>query len=166
MAAQVAMEVDPVPVYNATTQDAQIDRIFALSTAINHSAGFDFPDNGINLDQSNTASGYLSTIFSYMRKRFNSVSKENVGLEALDAKYGNYRVPHDNVQVTVVEWARTYRQGNPAPLEFDYMIATPIVNMLTAFKLVFNEGRLGTTKIASGSEGKTRNVPISDFGLT
>lgn len=153
--------------YNVLKRNVEVGKIYALASYIKARAGFVNAHPFVcNIDDSNTVAGSLLTVFNYMRKLANCRAKGGAGLAELTTKYTQYLIKSGDLQLGCPEFTTAFLAANEDFVGFDFMIATPIVNMLTAFKLVFNEGRLGTNKFASGAADKNRNTTISRYGLT
>lgn len=151
----------------ADLRNAELLKIQALVLYINDQAGFVQTGNSpVIIENSNAASEYLSRVFMYMRKRYTAVRNGNAGMAALDLKYGKINIPAGGAQKSIVEFRNAYFIAFPNTAEFNYTISTPIVTMLTAFKLVYNEGRLGNAKFAYNRNRKGRDTSTADYGLS
>lgn len=118
----------------------------------------------IDLDASNAIAGGFATVFRYLRKKENKDS-------GVTEKWGHFKITNKNggeqsVEDTVAGW-----QPNE---KFDFKVATPMANFITAFKLAFDEARSGVTKFAvretgRGSKGKKKGREntrsLADFGF-
>ncbi|CAH1106857.1 unnamed protein product [Psylliodes chrysocephalus] len=135
----VQMEVDVDD--QLRKRDVQLTKIFALVEKIlsylpeEIHPGYRNGELVMDLDLSNEIAGLVSTIFTYMRKKNNP--------QVNTAKADTYEAKIRDVTFKIKEI------GDIAIAElnhFDYMIATPIMNLLCAFKMSFDEVRVGTTK--------------------
>ncbi|KAL3286948.1 hypothetical protein HHI36_001434 [Cryptolaemus montrouzieri] len=91
-------------------------------------------NNVLYLDFSNELAGILFTLFSAVRRADNSSGTHQKYL-SLDAK----------LLETPLKIADLETQWRATGVKFNFTIATPIVNMLTAFKCMFDEVRTGVT---------------------
>lgn len=84
----------------------------------------------------------------------------------MKTEYGEKTLTYGDVKTNVYDFVMALLEGGKT-YEFDYMVATPLMNMITAFKLVWTESRLGTSKFTKGKDdnGKPIKVDIKTFGL-
>lgn len=124
----------------------------------------------IDLDISDQIAGFLSTVFTTLRKI------ENGGASA--RTYRDFKVTFGTSEITVNDVLEQCKD-----IKLDFMIATPLMNLLTGFKLFFDEVRTGVTKFtiredlarkgikrkAGGApvkEAEDRKMNITAYGLT
>lgn len=124
-------------------KNEQIDMIFRLYDLIvaklpAHAKGFTIANGEtvIDLDISDQISGVLFTVYTLLRRTQNSADFGNDKYRAYTAKIGD-------TDISIATIASEFKALN---LQLDWMMATPIVNLLTAFKGFFDEVRTGVTK--------------------
>ncbi|UPT53674.1 MAG: nucleocapsid protein [Bactrocera correcta Orthomyxo-like virus] len=114
--------------------------------------------NEINLDKSNAIAGVLATVFVHCRKMANPVET------ARGRTYADMNATIGTISFTISSIRSEYQtlQGYE---DFDYMVATPLVDMLTAFKMSYDEVRLSGAKFFTRGLNKPEARKITDFGL-
>jgi hypothetical protein len=140
--------------------------LFLLADAIATKIGVTY-DAVIDIENSNLVSGILSSVFTFLRKRANLVAKERqAGVAELETEYERKAITFGVTTTNVKDFAMSLIEGTEK-YEFNYMIATPLMNMVTSFKLVWTEARLGTSKFSKGKDlnGKPIKVDIKTYGL-
>lgn len=173
------MEVDRNEI---TKKNEQIGIIFQLYDLIvsklpTNAKGFEKIDQNdvIDLDISDQISGVLFTVYTLLRRTQNSADFGNDKYRAYTAKIGE-------TDINIAAIATEFKALN---LQLDWMMATPIVNLLTAFKGFFDEVRTGVTKFQvrgdiatkikrarTNTSGRIeltpndRNVGLAYYGLT
>lgn len=173
------MEVDRNEI---TKKNEQIGIIFQLYDLIvsklpTNAKGFEkiYQNDVIDLDISDQISGVLFTVYTLLRRTQNSADFGNDKYRAYTAKIGE-------TDINIAAIATEFKALN---LHLDWMMATPIVNLLTAFKGFFDEVRTGVTKFQvrgdiatkikrarTNTSGRIeltpndRNVGLAYYGLT
>nr|APG77893.1 nucleocapsid protein [Hubei orthomyxo-like virus 2] len=120
----------------------------------------------INIDLSNTVAGLVFTLFSYLRK---SIQK-NQGANLTKMGALPFLMTNDVNPITVKTAAERFLAKHPIYKDDKdiYMTATPIMNMITAFKLSYDEARLSLSSFITkkGGEGQPDTiVKIDQYGL-
>lgn len=93
----------------------------------------------IDIDKSNEISGILSTLYAHMRKMANT----NAGSRGND--YGENVAKIGTRSHSIATLFTEYKKV-AGYKQFDFIIATPIVDLLTAFKMSYDEVRLSCSK--------------------
>lgn len=89
----------------------------------------------IDIDYSDDIAGILSTVFTAMRKKVISVDAA--------AKYLDYKATIETTEISIRD---IVTEAETEGIAFDFMMAIPIMNLLTCFKAFFDEVRTGVTK--------------------
>ncbi|UPT53749.1 MAG: nucleocapsid protein [Bactrocera tryoni orthomyxo-like virus] len=114
----------------------------------------------INLDRSNAYAGILSTLYMYWRKQNNTnvVSRGN--------DHATDKCTYNNKTFTVKELSdKISGMGNA--IKWDFTLATPLVDVLTSFKLLWDECRLSASRFRmKNANGINSEKGITSFGLT
>lgn len=164
-----AMEIDQEPtakVHDPTKRRAALQALFSLAQDIKANCGFVNSDV-IDLDESNIVSGILSSVFTFYRKRANLVAKgKTAAVEELKLEYRGKEVTVGARVTNVTDLVAALDEPGTERV-FDYMVATPLMNMITSFKLSLTEARLGTSKFTKGVDdnGKKVRLDIKNYGL-
>lgn len=118
-------------------------------------------DAKIDVDRSNAYAGILATMYLSMRKSANTDEakrgKDYRG-QTCDFKQGHFSV---GVLCDEFKAIMTARQ-----LKWDFQLATPLVDVLTAFKMSWDEARMSSAKISLVKRGQPIKKGIKSFGLS
>lgn len=119
----------------------------------------------LDLNVSNHCAGILFSVYSFMRKKANN----NQGFNAEHGKR-IVHVPGETNTTTIDALVTKFTTENPSFIvDKDlFRVATPIMNMLTAFKLSVDESRLSCSKFTTKKATDTSDAvycDIKDFGL-
>lgn len=116
----------------------------------------------IDLDRSGVIAGIMSTIFTHLRKTANKNSVYD------DTVFKNRETQFPSGQKASFDsFKKLPEYIELEAMNVDYAVATPIMNMLSLYKLRVAEVRMGvkkfTTKKVAGK--KTEETDISSYGL-
>ncbi|KAL4717491.1 hypothetical protein ACJJTC_000640 [Scirpophaga incertulas] len=107
----------------------------------------DFTNNVIDVDLSDVLSGLVMTVFTCLRKVEHDPSGHKK-YKAYIAKVGDTQI---SVQVVIEE-------VKEAKIELDFLIATPIVELMTIFKSFYDEVLTGVTRFRVRSSLMKKSV--------
>lgn len=146
------MDVDK---HKFDARDKQLDLLFKIYSLIDDKLPIGIKglnkinDNSLilDVDVSNQIAGFFSTLFTYLRKKKNSSDSAT--------KYEEYTTTISGHNFKVKDVAAEVLQLGT---EIDFMIATPIMNVITCFKPMFDEVRTGVTRFSlKGDKKKKRS---------
>lgn len=109
----------------------------------------------IDIDLSDEIAGMLSTIFTAMRKKAISVEAAS--------KYLEYKAEISGTEISIKD---IVTEAEAQGIDFDFMMATPIMNLLTCFKAFFDEVRTGVTKFQVREEVIKKSIKRRTGGQT
>lgn len=175
---QESMEVEETQ-FDFTARNNEIEKIFKLRRIITNNISalelkrlWDTEGDKLHmsLDFCNDLSGFIFTVFSAMRKDANPNKPTN-----------NYMKHSAELAGITLSVATVVSRAKEEGIEFDFKIATPLLNAFTAFKPFFTEVRIGVNRYSyrlnqtkapvkrdsSGKEipKKPELKPIGDYGL-
>lgn len=135
--------------------------LFGLVESIMHAANLQFSEALFyDLDFSGRLEGAVSTLHNQLRKEASGNAMDSTKFATLTAQLSG--VHQANMGI-----AYTYFTTNVKPnLNIDYMTICPILNMLTSFKLVKDEVRIGVTQIIPRKGMKNKTVSVGTYGLS
>lgn len=121
--------------------------------------------DNVNIGNSHNVSGVLATLFNYYRRSANPNNQTEAAKKEIREKFEKFQAKMSGGPETIVQISQ-----NPIISgifkEMNYMIATPIMNMLTCFRLQYSEARIGC-HIKNTKENKnTAGNRMKDFGLS
>lgn len=116
------------------------------------------------LETNNHLAGIVSSVYHAMRKLNNPKKAKKTSTEAVD-KMKKMVARANNIEINVVDLANELHLG--ICKDMDYMRCTPLVDLLTAHKLIFDETRFGCAKFVVGKNDKKEDIKenIKTFGL-
>uniref|UniRef100_W8BV85 Uncharacterized protein n=1 Tax=Ceratitis capitata TaxID=7213 RepID=W8BV85_CERCA len=165
MAAPQAMEMESPQSYSPEARNTQLNNIRSLLTYLlqefqNVQIADFVSSKTLDLDLSNSYAGVVSTVYNHIRKSANTnvVSRGNDYSDMQCTILGNVK--------TTSVLANGFKIKNPTVV-WDFRLAGPLVDMLTAFKMVWDETRLSCSKFKykRGSSSAVEKG-IGSFGLS
>lgn len=149
--------------FNPEERDSALTWIIKFVNLIAIGLGIRLDEDVIDLDESNLLAGAVATCYSYLRR-----TKNNSHDSA--KRYGDYEVKgKDKATFVTSELVKTFKDP------FDASVVTPIINMVTSFKLQMDEVRMGVTRFAVNTRGQKRDKNgkkkdnmrgLADYGLS
>lgn len=149
--------------FDSTDRNLGLTWILGFVTLIATGLGIKLDDATIDLDESNLLAGAVATCYSYLRRTKNS-SHDSA------KRYGEYKVKgKDKAEFVTAELVKDFKEP------FDAGVVTPIINMITSFKLQMDEVRMGVTRFTVNTKGLKRDKNgkkkddmrgLADYGLT
>lgn len=116
-------------------------------------------NNEINLDQSNAYSGFLSTLYTYWRKN------NNTDVNASGNDHAAALCSYGNTTYSVKDYSDKIKEMRPQII-WDFILATPLIDVLTAFRMTWDECRLSAARFRLKLNGQNVEKGITAFGLT
>lgn len=107
---------------------AELVKFVALIDIIMKKAGIVEETDSFNLDTSDEIAGIVSTVFTGLRK--------SAKTKKIDDKFLKYQAPIGGALIGLED---IFSEFATAEHEFDFKVATPIMNLITGFKLFFDE---------------------------
>uniref|UniRef100_A0A6M2DEG6 Uncharacterized protein n=1 Tax=Xenopsylla cheopis TaxID=163159 RepID=A0A6M2DEG6_XENCH len=134
----------------------------------------------INVDISNQISRVLATVYTFLRK------SDAKNTSNSSEKYKQYKAEIEGTTIQIEELAKLIVNSG---IKLNFLVATPLMNLITNFKCCFDEVRTGVTKFpvkidtkqptkkrklnaastssaSSSKKEKTDSRNISDYGLS
>lgn len=159
MASTSRMETKELP--KTHERDNEIIKLIQIVDIIIQQTGVDFSANVlgeitrglIDIDVSDEIAGVLMTVFTCLRKE----EHDTVGhlkYKAFNARIGGIEI---SIQA-IVEKIKSSR------IELDFLVATPIVEIMTLFKAFFDEVRTGVTRFKVRSSVAKRGAKRDSTG--
>lgn len=149
--------------FNSQERDGALLWIINFVTVIARGLGIEMGAVVIDLDESNLLAGAVATCYSYLRR-----TKNNSHDSA--KRYGEYEVRgKDKASFVTADLVKDFKEP------FDAGVVTPIINMITSFKLQMDEVRMGVTRFAVNTKGLKRDKNgkkkddmrgLADYGLS
>lgn len=149
--------------YSSTRRNEQIDNLVLIVDLLIHEFGVNggpegfYGNNIIDLDISNEIAGIFNTMWNMYRK---SVNPNNAGNALVVRSFTIGTVTHDSTSLLT----KIKALGFAKPI--DLKICQPLVDMLTAFKMVYDECRVSTAKFSVREDGKKVDKSLSNYGLS
>lgn len=158
------MEAEQSQEFDTTQRDAQLQNICNGTAALMmifepNIASKENASVEIDLDRSNAYAGMLSTIYNYWRKN------NNANVSARGNDHAQALCTYGNATFTVQECSDKIKETCPN-LQWDFKLATPLIDVLTAFKMVWDECRLSAARFKLKVDNKNIEKGITSFGLT
>lgn len=149
--------------FDGTERDRGLTWVIRFVALIAAGLGIKLDDDVVDLDESNLLAGAVATCYSYLRRTKNS-SHDSA------KRYGEYEVKgKDKATFVTSELVKDFKDP------FDAGVVTPIINMVTSFKLQMDEVRMGVTRFAVNTKGMKRDKNgkkkddmrgLADYGLS
>lgn len=120
----------------------------------------------VDLAESAALSDIFFDIFMYLSKISSAIENNDEEMQSsITQQYSEKSVTFGDQDVSIIDFVKNLKDEQHVPV-FDYTIATPLMNTLCLFELVFKETALGYDVIVvRESSGRTIRLPIDSFSL-
>lgn len=136
------------------------DLVFYLINVVEGiSATDELMNKNINIDRSNAYAGFVSVFYTHMRK----MSNENQTTRGKTYEQKEFRVLGQTLKLNEVLESYNKTMNNA---KCDFKVATPLVDLLCAFKMSYDELRMSTAKFTVRIDEKPVQVSLSQYGLS